>query len=375
MILESLKEVFKYSMFLGIILGIIFIIYTNFSKKRKDKSIVYLNLFVLFLTLNNLQITLVDNHYIEVDFFIRKLLIPWYALILPSFYTFVTYYLKVEKKITSFILFSSLLFALEIMIRIGFIPYFYFDNDNYIVSRYAQIEEILNAVYTLFIFVRVVIIFLKQSKLYQFVLTFDNMKWLKQFLLIGFVILLLWVTAILFNLDKVVHPEISIYYPLRFSSTFLLYWIAYQGFFHYNLLAERIKLREAISNDQEVINEISKDETPISNDFIFIQNHILNHKKYLDPNFSVEMLATEIKMSARNVSQILQKHTGNNFIDYINLLRVEKAKKYLIDASYSDYTIVSIGLECGFYSKSTFYRAFSKFVNTTPTSYRENNQL
>lgn len=73
------------------------------------------------------------------------------------------------------------------------------------------------------------------------------------------------------------------------------------------------------------------------------------------------------------MSQILQKNTNYNFTDYINGLHVEKAKKYLTDIKYSDYTIVSICLECGFYSKSTFYKAFSKFTNTTPNAYKQEN--
>jgi AraC-like DNA-binding protein len=86
-----------------------------------------------------------------------------------------------------------------------------------------------------------------------------------------------------------------------------------------------------------------------------------------------QTLALETKISSRNVFQILQRNTNHNFTDYINELRVEKAKNYLTDARYSDYTIVSIGLECGFYSKSTFYRAFSKFTNSTPTAYKQEN--
>jgi len=92
------QDLFKFSMIFGIFFGIFFIIYTNLSPKRKDKSIIYLNLFVLFFTLNNLQITLADYNFINLNFFERKLLIPFYALIIPAFYTFVTYYLKVEKK-------------------------------------------------------------------------------------------------------------------------------------------------------------------------------------------------------------------------------------------------------------------------------------
>ncbi|WP_310555333.1 helix-turn-helix transcriptional regulator [Flavobacterium sp.] len=367
-----IKEIFKYTMLIGIILGIIFIIYTSFTKKGKDKSIIYLNLFVLFLTLNNLQITLVDNGLVVVDFFVRKLLIPWYALIIPSFYTFVTYYLKLEKRVTSFVSLSIALFSLELMFRIVFYIFFY--EDTYVVAKYAQIEEIINVIFTIFLFSKVIVIFLRQSKLYAFVLTFDNMKWLKQFLFLGVIILFLWVMAILFNLENVINPEISIYYPLRFSSSIVLYWIAYQGFFHYNLLSERIKLREVISNEIDASPPKSQ-KIDQDNDFIFIQNHILKDKKYLDSTYTIENLALETNISSRNVSQILQKNTNYNFTDYINQLRVEKAKKCLRSSNYSHYTIVSIGLECGFHSKSTFYRAFTKFTNKTPTQYKQEKGL
>ena len=44
----------------------------------------------------------------------------------------------------------------------------------------------------------------------------------------------------------------------------------------------------------------------------------------------------------------------------------------IIDKSdFSTYTIVAIGLECGFNSKSTFYTAFKKFTNVTPSEFKE----
>ena len=45
--------IFNLTMIAGIFLGIIFIIFTQFSNRRKDKAVIYLNLIVLFITLNN----------------------------------------------------------------------------------------------------------------------------------------------------------------------------------------------------------------------------------------------------------------------------------------------------------------------------------
>jgi AraC-like DNA-binding protein len=407
-----IKSIFDILMISGIILGIIFIVTTQLSKKGKDKSMIYLSLVVLFLTLNNLQICLVDNDYVNVNFFIRKLLIPWYVLIMPSFYTFLSYYLKVEKKIYSFFILSISLFVLEIMIRMAFIPYFYPDKNNYVVAKFAQIEEIVNALYTLFLFIKAFVLLFSYSKLYQYVLTFDNIKWLKNFMFLGSIVLLMWVCAIVLNLDKVLNPQIYIYYPMRLSCSVLLYWIGYQGFYNYSLMAERIQLRKVIVQeegnrlgivipDSNVIvtnksasnrietNVVVYSQPAVLENFVTINNnfseeikddkfsvikkYIVDNKRFLDPAFSLEHLASELKMSTSTLSQLINQKSGYNFSDYINQLRVEKAKKYLTLPEYKNYTIVVIGLECGFNSKSTFYTAFKKFTKTTPTEFKKTN--
>lgn len=370
-----IKELFKYSMFVGALLGVFFLIYTNLSSKRKDKSVIYLNLFVFFLTANNLQITLFDYGYVDINFFVRKLLIPWYALIMPAFYTFITHYLRVEKKIVSLVYFSCILFGFQILIRLAMIPFFYHDSSSYIVAKYAQLEEIVNAGLTLFIFVKIIFIFHKQTRLYTYIATYDTMRWLRQFLTLGGFILLFWVAAIAVNIQEVLNPSISIYYPLRFSSSFLLYWIAYQGFFNYNLMTERIELRA------KIVKECSPEQEPtildveaIGNQFIELQTYILTQSNYLYADYTLDYLAFKIEKNPKMISKIIKKETGLGFPDYINSLRVKKAAKLLLNASYSNYTIISIGLECGFKSKSTFYRAFSKYKGLTPTEFRKQNQ-
>jgi len=365
-----IKEIINFFLILGVIVGFIFIFKTFFSKKGSDNSIIYLNLVVVFLTLNYLQIVLIDNVFTQANYFVKMLRLPFYVLILPAFYTFVTYYLNVERKIKSFVILSSTLFIVEIIFRIILIS---FKNNHYLIAQYRQIEEILNIVFSLFLFTKAFLLLYTRENLYQSILKFDNLKWLKKFMIIATIIMLTWLGAVIFNLDKVENPPMFIYYPLRFSIFILIFWLSYNGFFNYSLLSERIIIREELLKNRNKSNTSEKSNSSNfkSEKFNTIKNHIEDKLDYLNPEFSLEKLSKDIKMSTSSLSHIIKEESGYNFSDYINSLRVEKAKELLISNEFIDYTILCIGLECGFNSKSTFYLAFKKFTNLTPTEFRK----
>ena len=366
-----MKNIFDFLMISGVLLGIIFIVATQFSKNGRDKSIIYLNLVVLFMMLNNLQALILETVFTNANFFIHRLQIPFYVLIFPSFYTFLVYYLKIEKKKSSFVTISISLFIIQIVIRLALIPNYFNEKDNFFIAKYVQVEEIINASYSVFLFIKAIIILFNYSNLYQQVLAFDNVKWLKNFMFFGSIVILMWVCAIVLNINKTLNPEVFIYFPLRLSSTSLLYWISYQGFYNYSLMVERIQLRKEIAAEEKTTNNVSKGKESDENKFQTIKNYIKKNKRFLDPTFSLERLSSEMGISTSKLSQLINQESGYNFPDYINLLRVEKAKKYLIKSDFSTYTIVAIGLECGFNSKSTFYSAFKKFTNVTPSEFKE----
>ena len=94
-------------------------------------------------------------------------------------------------------------------------------------------------------------------------------------------------------------------------------------------------------------------------------------KIYRDPNLGLTSVAHQLKISSNYLSQVVNKLTGKNFADYINSFRVEDAKLKLTNMDFTNYTIVGIGLESGFNSKSTFYSAFKKMVGISPSIYRK----
>ncbi|WP_109302111.1 helix-turn-helix domain-containing protein [Aquimarina sp. AU474] len=94
-------------------------------------------------------------------------------------------------------------------------------------------------------------------------------------------------------------------------------------------------------------------------------------KIYRDPNLGLDSMAQKLKISSNYLSQLVNKLAHQNFADYVNGFRIEDAKSKLRNSKFIHYTVISIGLESGFNSKSTFYSAFKKLVGVSPSTYRK----
>ncbi len=88
---------------------------------------------------------------------------------------------------------------------------------------------------------------------------------------------------------------------------------------------------------------------------------------YKQPSLKCSDVAKLLEVPAYLISQAVNEATGENFNQYVNLYRIEEAKKLL--QANSKLTIEAIGQECGFKSKSSFYSAFKKLTGTTPSKF------
>ncbi len=369
---------FNFLMIAGAIQGFVFNIATLLSRKKIERPVLFLNLFVLFISLNNLQSWWVEKNLISTNFFIRHFLAPWYILIVPMFYVFLIYYLELQKKRRHFLIFSGILFVLAILARmivLGMASQGLISEQG--ISDYNMGEDIIALTYSMFLFIKSIRLLFNYRSLYSQILAFDDLLWIKRFMYFGGGVFLLWMLAIFFNITSIVRAPYS-YYPLRLGSSLLIYWVGYQAFFRYIIMKDRILLRKEIRKDPQVrdidvqdhlkhARKIQKEEKT----FKLVNDYICEQQKYLDPNLSLEQVSDEMAIGISSLSKLVNTHTGGNFPDYVNNLRVTEAKKFLADESFAPYTIVAIGLECGFNSKSTFYTAFKKFTGQTPTQYRK----
>lgn len=371
-----MTAIFNFLMIAGAIQGFVFNIATFLSRKKIEKPVLFLNLFVLFLSLNNLQSWLIDKGFIAFNYYT----LPFYVLLAPMFHSFLIYYLEIEGKRRTYFMLAALIFALELIARIAIIYLARTDVLNLQqVELYNAIEDGVTLTFSTFIFYQVIRILFKYEKLYATILTFDDLKWVRLLIQLGGFVLLLWGIAVILNFVSETIKAPYSYYPLRLGTSIFIYWIGYQGFFRFVILQDRIGLRKNIRKEGATTSTVyQKDfENPKRADreesiFNSIDNHIHTNQKYLDPYLSLEKLAEEMDTSTSSLSKLINTYAGSNFPDYINSLRIVEAKKLLSDTSFSSYTMVSIGLECGFNSKSTFYSAFKKFTGQTPTAYRNN---
>ena len=92
-------------------------------------------------------------------------------------------------------------------------------------------------------------------------------------------------------------------------------------------------------------------------------------KLYRETDLTLQNLADKIQLPSYQVSQAINEGMKMNFYDLVNGYRVEEAKRLLLDEKNKNFTILSVGFEAGFNSKTTFNTVFKKFTGLTPTEF------
>jgi AraC-like DNA-binding protein len=102
-----------------------------------------------------------------------------------------------------------------------------------------------------------------------------------------------------------------------------------------------------------------------------IKDCIVANKLYLDPKFSLKALAEKVDIPHYQVSKILNDYYRSNFNDFINEFRVNEFVRLLNETDSSNIKNSALAYQCGFYSESTFFRAFKKFMGQSPQQYQK----
>ena len=98
-----------------------------------------------------------------------------------------------------------------------------------------------------------------------------------------------------------------------------------------------------------------------------------NSHIYRDMNFSLRQLAEHLGIPEHRLRAHINQQLGyRNFNDFVNQFRIAEVREKLISGDYARIPVLTIAMDAGYRSLSTFNRAFKSIEQLTPKEFRQN---
>ncbi len=190
-------------------------------------------------------------------------------------------------------------------------------------------------------------------------------------------IVLIWILNLITITLYITLPTIQVEYvglPLVLTTiySFILYFaFHFNSIFTFSSYQDFVKsnhsLEIPVSVDPVVLPEANEELKRIAQS---LELYLSEKEPFKNPNLDLAMLSEQMGVSAPKLSIAINKVLGKNFYDLINELRVKKSMVLLQEMSH--LTIEGIAYESGFNSRASFYRAFKKVTDSTPSEFLTN---
>ncbi|PWN59688.1 helix-turn-helix domain-containing protein [Chryseobacterium viscerum] len=184
-----------------------------------------------------------------------------------------------------------------------------------------------------------------------------NFRYLVCYVLMG--VIVFW-TVYQLGWNTLIYQKI---YSLLFL--FQFGWILYVYILTYQHKLQQPQTPALFSTPKETYQY--KDLSKI--DFDAVQNAITSFYQksnvYLDEEFTLDQLSGHLKISKADLSITFNKHLHSNFHEYTNRNRIQHFKQILSEDPSASVT--DLAFQCGFKSKSTFYKYFKKEFDCLPS--------
>lgn len=202
----------------------------------------------------------------------------------------------------------------------------------------------------------------KQSEKIQNNLSGIRLQWLKQFVYVlsGLIFLLIVFSFLVkpVTIDYIIAP---ILYGI--SNIFLVYkGLNSSGIFTNLTVEELTVLKERYTGSTLKAEQVVDYKSTLL-------KYFQDNDPYTNPELTLNDLSAMTGIQTHHLSQTINQEFGKNFFDLINSYRIEKSKSLMMDSKTANLTLEAIGLQSGFGSASSFYRAFKKQTGITPNAF------
>ncbi|MDQ0063453.1 AraC-like DNA-binding protein [Paenibacillus harenae] len=119
---------------------------------------------------------------------------------------------------------------------------------------------------------------------------------------------------------------------------------------------------------ETLIEKINSQRDSHSNKGLIIEIRSFIEQNYANSELSLDYLSGKFHLNAKYLSKMFKEEFGENFVDYLIGLRIDYAKKMLLETQKS---MQSISSEVGYYNYNSFNRAFKNVVGLSPRDFRK----
>jgi len=255
--------------------------------------------------------------------------------------------------------------------------------DDFVIDFLSANNQLwfFETVFSLFQYILVIgfipFILIYAYKVIKFSINENEQKWLKKLwnLVVAFYSSFIILIFLALIIDETKH-EFIIFISVTLLC-FLIHWTTYNGIYKFKLAKDQNAIKAILNKKSIPVSNLIEKQKAITEENLYFKNleKLCNIEHiYRDSTLDRDKIADKLGISSGYLSQIVNSSTGENFSTYINRYRVNAVKKLILDPEFDNYSLLAIGLECGFSSKTTFYNTFKKLTGITPNAFKKANK-
>ncbi len=196
----------------------------------------------------------------------------------------------------------------------------------------------------------------------------DNSIWIKRIVL-SFTFYFTFIFGVLIidlgsygDLPWYFHFERFYYYPYFIGLAILTYWLGFEGYKRRNQIG--LVYKSELSNS---------DKSQLSEVMHILKASMEKDQLYKDQELTLNSLGEKIGIKPYLISKALAEIEEVSFRDFLNLWRLREFQRIMNTPEMKNYDLLSLAMEVGFNSKSSFNRAVKKHFGIAPSELRSAN--
>lgn len=188
----------------------------------------------------------------------------------------------------------------------------------------------------------------------------------------------IWIFATVAAITGPLKPELLSFadHVVSLAVAILVYWIGYMGLrqpeiFNWARAEAPVPVSTAPVSEEQAQYERSgltdREAAALKSALLTAMDR---ERPYQNSNLTLAELAERLHTTPHKLSEVLNSQLEQTFYDFVNGYRVQDVQRRIADERSKHLTILSLAIDAGFASKSTFNEVFKKHTGHTPSAYR-----